>query len=49
MPATKTLPQCAHDAIESAIDEAADEEPVVLWWDRRTRDPGRKTGPANRS
>ena len=33
MPATKTLPQCAHDAIESAIDEAADEEPVVLWWD----------------
>ncbi|WP_135304844.1 BREX-5 system phosphatase PglZ [Haloarcula amylovorans] len=33
MPATKTLPRCAHDAIESAIDEAADEEPVVLWWD----------------
>lgn len=33
MPAAKTLPQCAHDAIESAIDEAADEEPVILWWD----------------
>ncbi|RRJ28510.1 BREX-5 system phosphatase PglZ [Halocatena pleomorpha] len=33
MPATKTLPQCAHDAIESAIDEAPDEEPVILWWD----------------
>jgi hypothetical protein len=33
MPATKTLPQCAHDAIEGAIDEATDEEPVVLWWD----------------
>ncbi|MWG35298.1 BREX-5 system phosphatase PglZ [Halomarina oriensis] len=33
MPATKTLPQCAQDAIESAIDRAADDEPVVLWWD----------------
>ncbi|QLC34345.1 BREX-5 system phosphatase PglZ [Halarchaeum sp. CBA1220] len=33
MPATKTLPQCAEDAIETAIDEAADDEPVVLWWD----------------
>ena len=33
MPATKTLPQCAEDAIETAIDEAADEDPVVLWWD----------------
>jgi len=33
MPATKTLPQCAHDAIESAIDEATDEDPVILWWD----------------
>jgi len=33
MPTTKTLPQCAHDAIETAIDEAADDEPVVLWWD----------------
>jgi hypothetical protein len=33
MPATQTLPQCAHDAIESAIDEAADEDPVILWWD----------------
>jgi hypothetical protein len=33
MPATKTLPQCAEDAIETAIDDAADEDPVVLWWD----------------
>ncbi|REA02891.1 BREX-5 system phosphatase PglZ [Haloferax sp. Atlit-6N] len=33
MPATKTLPECAHDAIETAIDEAADEDPVILWWD----------------
>ncbi|AGB34142.1 PglZ domain-containing protein [Natrinema pellirubrum DSM 15624] len=33
MPATKTLPQCAEDAIETAIDEAADEDPIVLWWD----------------
>lgn len=33
MPATKTLPECAHDAIERAIDEAADEDPVILWWD----------------
>jgi len=33
MPATKTLPQCAHDTIESAIDEAADDDPVILWWD----------------
>ena len=33
MPATKTLPQCAHDAIETAIDEASDDDPVVLWWD----------------
>jgi hypothetical protein len=33
MPATKTLPQCAEDAIETAIDEAADDDPVVLWWD----------------
>ncbi|WP_137286972.1 BREX-5 system phosphatase PglZ [Halorussus salinisoli] len=33
MPATKTLSQCASDVIETAIDEAADEEPVVLWWD----------------
>jgi hypothetical protein len=33
MPATKTLPQCAEDAITTAIDEAADEDPVVLWWD----------------
>ncbi|WP_302080585.1 BREX-5 system phosphatase PglZ [Salinibaculum rarum] len=33
MPATRTLPQAAHDAIQSGIDEAADEEPVILWWD----------------
>jgi hypothetical protein len=33
MPATKTLPKCAEDAIKTAIDEAADEDPVVLWWD----------------
>ncbi|ELZ29024.1 PglZ domain protein [Halogeometricum pallidum JCM 14848] len=33
MPATKTLPECAHDAIETAVDEAADEDPVILWWD----------------
>jgi len=34
MPATKTLPQCAHDAIESAIDEATDDDPVIMWWDK---------------
>jgi len=33
MPATKTLPQCAEDAIETTISEAADDDPVVLWWD----------------
>ena len=33
MPATKTLPQCAEDAIQTAIDGAADDDPVVLWWD----------------
>ena len=33
MPATKTIPKAAHDAIESAIDDAVDEKPVVLWWD----------------
>ncbi|MFC5973961.1 BREX-5 system phosphatase PglZ [Halomarina salina] len=33
MPATKTLPQCAHDAIESSIDGASTDDPVVLWWD----------------
>ena len=33
MPATKTLPQCAEDAIQTAIDEAADDDPVVFWWD----------------
>jgi hypothetical protein len=33
MPASKTLPEAARDAIERAIDEAADDDPVVLWWD----------------
>lgn len=33
MPATKTLPQSAADALETAMDEAADEDPIVLWWD----------------
>ncbi|MEF8777617.1 MAG: BREX-5 system phosphatase PglZ, partial [Natronomonas sp.] len=33
MHATKTLRKAAHDAIARAIDEAADEDPVVLWWD----------------
>lgn len=29
VPATKTLPECAEAAIETAIDEAADDDPVV--------------------
>ena len=33
MPATKTIPECARTAIRTAVDDAADEEPVVLWWD----------------
>jgi hypothetical protein len=34
MPATKTLPDCAEDALADAITSAADEAaPVVLWWD----------------
>jgi hypothetical protein len=33
MPATKTLPQCAEDAIDTAIADAADEDPVIIWWD----------------
>ncbi len=33
MPATKTLPQCAEDVIDTAIADAADEDPVVIWWD----------------
>lgn len=33
MPATKTIPECARDALRNAIDEAVDDEPVVLWWD----------------
>jgi len=33
MPATKTLPQRAEDAVQDAIDEAPDDDPVVLWWD----------------
>jgi hypothetical protein len=31
--ATKTLSECAHDVIENAIHEAADNDPVILWWD----------------
>ncbi len=33
MPATKTLPESAHEAIETAISGAIDDEPVILWWD----------------
>lgn len=33
MPATKTLVECTEDAIQTAIDEAADQDPVVIWWD----------------
>lgn len=33
MPATKTLTQAAEDALQTAIDDAVDDEPVVLWWD----------------
>ncbi|AGN01219.1 PglZ domain-containing protein [Salinarchaeum sp. Harcht-Bsk1] len=33
MPATKTIPQAAEDAIQTRIEGAPDEEPVVLWWD----------------
>ncbi|QSG08827.1 BREX-5 system phosphatase PglZ [Halapricum desulfuricans] len=33
MPATKTLHQAARDAIENAIEEAPDDDPIVLWWD----------------
>ncbi|WP_248897125.1 BREX-5 system phosphatase PglZ [Haloplanus halobius] len=33
MPATKTLPECVADAIQNAIDDAADDDPVILWWD----------------
>jgi len=33
MTATKTLQQCAREAIESEADDAPDDEPVVLWWD----------------
>lgn len=33
MPATKTLTQTAEDALQTAITEAVDDEPVVLWWD----------------
>ncbi len=33
MPATKTLPECAADTIEQAIEDAADDDPIVLWWD----------------
>ncbi len=33
MVATKTLPECARDAIRNAIDEAYDDDPTILWWD----------------
>jgi len=33
MPATKTLQQCAREAIENKADDAPDDEPVILWWD----------------
>lgn len=33
MPATKTLPKCARETIERSIENATDEDPVVLWWD----------------
>ncbi|AKH98635.1 PglZ domain-containing protein (plasmid) [Halanaeroarchaeum sulfurireducens] len=33
MPATKTLPQSATEVLERAIDDAPDDDPVVLWWD----------------
>ena len=33
MVATKSLPQAAEDALQTAIDDAVDDEPVVLWWD----------------
>ena len=33
MPATKTLSEAVHDALDTAIANAVDEKPVVLWWD----------------
>ena len=33
MPATKTLPQAAQAAIETALADAQDDDPIVLWWD----------------
>jgi hypothetical protein len=33
MPATKTIQQCAREAIESEASNAPDDDPVILWWD----------------
>ncbi|RAW45818.1 BREX-5 system phosphatase PglZ [Halorubrum sp. 48-1-W] len=33
MPATKTIPECTREAIRTAVDDAVDDEPTVLWWD----------------
>jgi hypothetical protein len=33
MNATRSLSQCANDAIDDAIEEAADDDPTILWWD----------------
>ncbi len=33
MPATRTLPESTHDAIEQTIEKAVDDEPTILWWD----------------
>lgn len=33
MPAARTLPECVDDALDNAIAEAYDEDPIVLWWD----------------
>ncbi len=33
MPATKTIPECTRDAIQNVVEDAADQMPVVLWWD----------------
>ena len=33
MPATRTLSECAEATLREAITAAADEEPVILWWD----------------
>lgn len=33
MVATRSLSECAETRLQSAIDEAPDEDPVILWWD----------------